>query len=151
MFYEEPMKIVAFIFTIVFFSFGSHAHVDSIDKSWFKEQVSIEQYHDERFKHCLLMYNFKKKRLDEEKSNLREEYGDSFEVEYEKRLKKRYEMLLTPCIKGKGNPFNHDLLSGYRIYKYDSPKAYWQQLRGSRGYVLVNKDDIVEVIQTMVN
>lgn len=67
--------------------FSCFSHVNSIDKSWFKEQISIKNYHTEQYDRCVDRYNSTKNFLDEQKNELIAKYPDSFDTEAQLLLK----------------------------------------------------------------
>ena len=54
------------------------------------------------------------------------------------------------CKLGSGSPFKHELVSGYKIYRYSTPEDYWKSFSGHKGFALEIDSKIVETIVTTV-
>lgn len=98
-----------------------------IPRNWLIEEVTIEKIHEHFYSMCLSL-------------NERNIYIDEKMVPIKRS-----------CEKGSGNPFNHDLTANYKVYRYDSPREYWKNLAGNRGFVLEINGKLVEAIETAVN
>lgn len=114
------------ICALPFISCCTFTKVD-IPRSWITEEVNIEVIHQQSFSFC---QSLSKK-----------------QVAIEDKL---YSIKIN-CKKGEGNPFKHSLKPGYRVFRFDSPKEYWEGLSGRRGFVLEIDGKLVETIMTSIN
>ena len=55
------------------------------------------------------------------------------------------------CVKDTENPFQNELVNGYKVYSFNSPEEYWQGLAGRRGFVLEINNQLIESIVTGEN
>jgi hypothetical protein len=102
-------------------------HAVDIPHSWITTEASIDDIHDYYYSLCL---NLSKRQVYVN--------GEPHSINLD-------------CKRGEGNPFKRELEPGSKIYRYRSPKEYWEQLAGSEGFVLVSNGKIVDVITTTVN
>jgi hypothetical protein len=105
-------------------AFGDKA---DIPRSWIEEEASINDIHEHDYSLCI---------------NLNQRLV---------LIEGEHHPINLNCKKGTGNPFKHALKPGYKVYRYNSPKEYWEGLSGSKGFVLEIDGEIVETITTTVN
>lgn len=115
------------VLMILFFLNGCAIQKDVVPRKWISGISNIEEIHEDNYSLCLSIQKLKVFQEGE------------------------YHPTNIKCNKGAGNPFKHPLKAGYKIYRYDSPKQYWEGLSGSRGFLLEIDGKIVESIETAVN
>ena len=119
------MKLPFYLMLI--FLVSCAANKIDIPRQWILEEVTTETIHEHFYSMCL-------------KLNERSIYVDGKVVPINRK-----------CEKGTGNPFKHETSEDYKIYRYRSPKEYWENLAGTEGFVLEINGRFVEVIETAVN
>ena len=119
------MKSLCFLLAIILV--GCVNTGEKIPLSWITGEATIEDIHDHYHSLCLSLQK-RKVLIDGE-----------------------YHPINIECERGTGNPFKRKLKPEFRVYRYNSPKEYWEGLSGSKGFLLEVNGEIVDYISTTVN